>query len=71
MFLKNSNGAIARLSPLVATLLSNNKQARPSHWLQRTLCYKKLFKFLLCACATDIAMDKLYSQWAAAPVCVY
>jgi len=31
--LKISIKPIARLSPLVAALPSNNKQARPSHWL--------------------------------------
>ena len=57
--LKISKGAIARLSLLIAALLSNNKPARPSHWLERTLCYPKLFVFQLRACATVIAMEKL------------
>jgi len=33
MFLKVSKEAIARLFPLVAALLFNNTQARPSQWL--------------------------------------
>jgi len=33
MFLKILKGAIARSSPLIAALISSNKQARPLHWL--------------------------------------
>jgi len=44
---------------------TNNKQAWPSHWLQRTSCHWKLFLFLLCACARVVAIRKCYSRWTA------
>jgi len=59
--------ALSCIEPWIS-LLSNNEQAQPSHWLQRSVCYFKLFLFLLCACATIVALEKMYSRWATDPL---
>jgi len=50
---------------------SDNKQAQTSHLIAGRIVLSTLSSFMLCACASDVALETLYSRWATDLLFVY